>query len=436
MEDTTSQISLKIFRDRRFVPLVTSFAEKSAEAFSLGREEVLKLTLACEEIFVYLCQAGKGAETITIEASNGVYYTRVKFLFKAHGFSLRSFNLTASVSLDSLASLEEMGLLIASRSVENFCITEDPQEGYALALIKEKSYPESTEIEAPKIKPIKIFTPKIPGPEGLKLFSRLVVAFYPARFPPAFCFPGKIVDMVSSGEFNAAVAMDDGGQIGGGILWRWLGEKLVEFFGPYLFSQPPDTGMAEGLIDACIGQIAKTDAMGLVTRYSTPELPKGYFESSGSVDFIQPDGPIRTSPVYYRQLHEDLGCQVWAHPDLEGFLRIEYNRLFFAREIHLTRHEGEERSPYSVFAPQFDRSHHQVTLRPILEGNDAFNNLSQHVTVLRAEGLMNIFFEIDLGQAWQTSMTPALLGNGFRPRFILPYGGEADVVVFQYQEGK
>ena len=437
MKDTNSQISLKIFRDQRFVPLVTSFAEKSAVAFSLGREEALKLTLACEEIFVYLCHAGKGAETITIEAANGVYYGQVKFLFKARGFNLRSFNLTASVSLDNKASLEEMGLLIASRSVENFYITEDPQQGYALVLIKEKSYPESTEIEAPKIKPIKMFTLKIPGPEGLKLFSRLVVAHYPGRsYLPALRFPGKIVDMVSSGEFNAAVAMDEGGQIGGGILWRWVGEKLVEFFGPYLFNQPPDTGMAEGLIDACIGQIAKTDAMGLITRYSTPELPKGYFESSGSVDFIQPDGTTKTSPVFYRQLHEDLGCQVWAHADLEGFLRTEYGRLFFAREIHLTRHEGEGRSPYSVFAPQFDRSHHQVTLRPILEGTDAFDNLSLHIKVLRAEGLINIFFEIDLGQAWQANFAPALMGNGFRPRFILPYGGEADVVVFQHQEGK
>jgi hypothetical protein len=140
-------------------------------------------------------------------------------------------------------------------------------------------------------------------------------------------------------------------------------------------------------------------------------------------------------PLYFRQLHEDLGCQVWAHPVLEDFLRAEYRRLFFAREIRSTRYGGEQRPAHSVFAPQFDRTNRQVTLRAIWDGADASENLSQHLKVLKAERLPNIFFEVDLGHAWQANLSQILIDSGFRPRLILPYGGEADVVVFQYQGG-
>ena len=242
--------------------------------------------------------------------------------------------------------------------------------------------------------------------------------------------------MIACGEYSATVALGDQGQIGGGIVWRWVGDKTVELFGPYVFHQPADSELANGLVDSCLGRIAKTEAIGLISRISTPELPKRYFEQIGSVDFIQPGGTSQPWSVYYRQLYEDPGCQVWAHPDLQGFLRAEYNRLSFAREIRLTRHEGERRPPYSVFAGQFERAHHQITLRAIWDGEDAAANLTQHVKVLKAENLPNIFFEIDLAQAWQANLTQALLENHFHPRLILPYGGQADVVVFQYQGGK
>jgi anti-sigma regulatory factor (Ser/Thr protein kinase) len=437
MENHRIQVSLKTYLDRNFLPMVISFVENSAMVFGLGTEDVLKLTLACEEIFAYLCQVGQIDETIDVEVSNGRYFAQVKFLFKAHDFNPRAFNLTTSVSLDDQASLEEMGLLIASRSADRFTITGSPQQGLELVLIKEKSYPGLTELKMPEVKPIKNFLVKTPDAEEIKFFCHLILGYYSTPFyPPSFRFPGKIVDMIGSGEYQAAVAMDSGGQLGGGIIWRWAGGKLVEFFGPYCFNQLPVSGMAERLIDTCIGQIAKTDAISLISRYTISKLPEGYFELLGSLDLMQPDGTMKSSPVFYRQLHEDLGCKVWAHPDLEGFLRTEYGRLFFAREIRLIQPEGEMRSPYSVFTAQFDRFHHQVALRPILEGTDAFNNLSQHVRVIKAEGLMGIFFEIDLGLAWQATLTPSLLGNGFRPRLILPYGGEADLVVFQYQEGR
>jgi len=429
-------LSLNVPLSHDFLRLVTGFAEESAKAFGLATSEALKLTLAAEEIFTHICQSAKADDAIGIEAVSGCYYALLRFIFKAPDFDPRTFNLTARVSLDDESGLKEMGLLIASRAVDRFYITESPQQKLELGLVKEKAYPEGTDLEVPRMKEIRNVDVRSPDPDGLKLFARLAAAYYPTHFClPSFRFPGKVVDMVASGEYEATVASGDHGEISAGVLWHWVGKRLVEFFGPYLFSQG-DSGMAQRIMESCLTRIAKTEAIGLMSRCSTPELPRGYFESLGTIDLFDPDGTSRPWSIFYRQLQEDLGCQVWSHPDLEAFLRTEYGRLFFAREILLTRHEGEVRPPHSVFSVQFDRSHYQATLRAIWDGEDMTDNLSQHVKVLTAESLPNIFFAIDLSKAWQAALTPSLLQNGFLPKILLPYAGEGDVVVFQYGGGK
>ncbi|MBM4276838.1 MAG: hypothetical protein FJ130_03015 [Deltaproteobacteria bacterium] len=435
MKEENIKFSLRTRLGAGFTRIATSFAEESAKAFGMAQPEALKLTLACEEIFMYLSKVGQDRETVEIEMMDGGYYVQSTFLFKTHHFNPRAFNLTAAVNLDDKSSLEEMGLLIASRTVDRFHITEGAQQSVGVVLIKEKSYPELTELGVPEIEPMNTYKVKTSDPNTLKLFIRLLLAYYPGHlYPTGFRFPGKVLDMASSGEYGVQLALDEQGRIGGGLIWRRIGSKAVESFGPYIFNQPPDSKMAQDLTDAIIGKVAKTEAIGLISRYSTPELPRGYFEPLGSIDIFQTDGTVSSLPIYYRQLLEDTGCQVWAHPGLKEFLQAEYSRLFFAREIRLTRYEGEQRSPYSVFVPQFDRSNRQVTLRAIWDGADAADNLSRHVAVLRSENVRNIFFEIDLSASWQANLTETLLGKGFRPRLILPYGGEADVVIFQFEE--
>lgn len=432
-----ARVLLKTYLDLRFLRLVTSFAEDAALAFGLAAPEARKLTLACEEIFAYLCGAGHADEEITVEAENGGYYVRLKFLFKAHQFDLRALNLTSTVSPGDAASLEEMGLLIAAKFVDDFHFAEDLQHGSGLVLIKEKAYPAPAGTELPVIGPVKDFHIASPDPEDLKLFVRLVTAHYPDhQYIESFRLPGKVVDMVASGEYDVKLAVGEQGQIAGGIVWRRLGAGTIESFGPYLFNQQADLGLSEELTASCIGQIARTDAIGLICRYATPELPGGYFESLGAINLVGQAGVPAPQTVYYRELREDPGCRVWAHPDLAGFLRAEYSRLFFTRDIQLAVHEGEQRSPHSIFAPQFDRANRRITLRPIWDGADAAANLAQHVKILSAEGLLNIFFEIDLACAWQAALTPVLLNNGFSPRLVLPYGGRADVVVFQHEGGE
>lgn len=437
MKEKNTKLLLNIPLNSGYVRLVTLFIEEAAKAFGLDNDGAVRLTLAGEEIFAYLSQTGRPDEPMALEAMDGHYYVQIRFLFHDHGFNPRAFNITAQVAFDDRESLNEMGLLIAARTVDRFHITAVPSGGVELVLTKEKAYPEPADLARPEIQPARSWLMQTPDPENLKLFSSQITACYPENlFSAAFGIPGKIVDMVASGDYGATLAIGEKGQIGGGVLWRWIGNKTVESFGPYLFNPMPSTTLATELLDACLQRITKTSAVGLIHHYATPELPQRYFESIGTIDLIAADGLTTTRPVYYRHLNEDLGCRVWVHPDLEDFLRTFYQDQFFAREIRLTQYGGEQRPAYSVLAPQFDRVNGKVTLHAIWDGADIADNLARHVAVFKAEKLRNLFFEVDLGCAWQANLVPALLANAFRPRLLLPYGGEADIVVFQHSESQ
>jgi hypothetical protein len=144
------------------------------------------------------------------------------------------------------------------------------------------------------------------------------------------------------------------------------------------------------------------------------------------------DGHPVELDAFYRHLGEDLGSAAWCHPLLEGFLASEYERLAFARQIHLVRDEGETHSPFSVLSAELDRSVGSVTLRPVWWGKDASRTVASYVNVLLREDVSCILFEIDLGEPWHSYFVPALLDHGFVPRFVLPLAGKGDVAVFQH----
>jgi hypothetical protein len=430
------EVTLGLRADLVFLPLATAFSEKAAMAFGLGEPEALALTLATEEVFSYLCAAAAPGGEVQIRCRRGGYYVEQEMVFAARGFDMRAFNVTASAALDEQAGMHETGLLIASRIVDRFQFFKEDQ-ALRLVLVKEKSYPSLSELAVPEAKPLDKFFVRPPDPEELKIFVRRVNDQYPAHnLPLSFGLPGKVVDMTACGEYFGAIAADKTGRVGGGIIWRWVGAKLVEFYGPYLFDQPSQSGMARSVVDACLGSIARTGAIGLINRYPTPELPREYFECLGSLILRTKTGDSVDMPAYYRHLEEDLGLSVWAHPALEPFLSSEYRRLFFAREIKPVRDEGEFSSDFSVLSAEFDRGAGRVTLHPVWWGNDASETLAAHAETLRREELPNIFFEMDVGLPWHCHFTPGLFSSGFEPRLVLPYAGKGDLVIFQLKTGE
>ncbi|MFH1490498.1 MAG: hypothetical protein ABII06_16445 [Pseudomonadota bacterium] len=415
-----------------FLTVATAFVETGAAALGFGKKETVALTLATEEIFSYLCKASPPDRAIEIRCVSKGYYLRLTFLFGAEDFNIRAFNMTASVSFDDESSLDEMGLMIASRFVDRLRFRQEKSGQYELVLVKEKTYPEPDQSPLPRTGPIKDFKIHEPDIEELKLFSRLLNPLYKDQIiPEAFRFPGKLADMITSGEYRALLAFGPTGRIGGGIMWHWSGRKTVDCAGPYLFLEGPDPRLSESLIEACLGAIAKTPAIGLINRFPTEDLPKAYFEPLGTLTVYSGEGAETILPAYFRQMHEDLGSAVWSHPLLEDFLRQQYGRFVFPREIRKVESQGEEVNPYSVLTADIDKSQKLITLRPVRSGRDIETNLNNHLRLFEKEAYANIFFEMDLGIPWHAHFTPALFGEGFRPRLLLPYAGEGDMVVFQ-----
>ena len=251
-----SEVTLSLDADLVFLRLATSFAEQSAGAFGLAEPEALALTLATEEIFAYLCQVAATGREIRMKCRGSGYAAEQEFLFDARDFNLRTFNLTVSANLDERAGMDETGLLIASRLVDRFQIFEAPQ-GLRLILTVDKSYASMPHLGIPEAKPLETFSVRSPDPEEIRIFVRMLTEHYASCVVPvSFGYPGKVVDMVASGEYFAKVVCDGAGHIGGGIVWRWDGGRLVELFGPYLFNQSSQSLMAQALINSCIEAIA------------------------------------------------------------------------------------------------------------------------------------------------------------------------------------
>lgn len=430
------EVLLSLRADPIFLPLATAFAEKSAIAFGLGESEALSLTLAVEEVFLYLARIAAPMGEVQIRARGGGYYAEAEFLFRSEDFDMRTFNITSKACIDPDADFCETGMLIASRMVEGFRFEEVDQK-LRLTLTKAKIYPQVSDVKLPVAVPLENYViRKALDPEEIKLLIRRVSMECAEQVVPEACrTPGMMVDLVAAGDYEVAIAIDRIGRIGGGIIWKWEGTGLVECFGPYTFGQDADSTIPRALVDACIENIARTEAKGLINRYPTPDLPKEYFETLGALTFQLGGGASVELAAYYRHLLEDLGGSVWSHPLLKDFLEEQYRRLFFAREIVPAKTEGESLSPFSVLSAEFDRGRSRVTLRPVWWGHDSQSCIADHVETLRKEKIASILFEMDLGRSWQCHFTPALLRNNFEPRLILPYAGKSDLVIFQYTAG-
>ena len=433
MQPETIQLTVPL--EAAFTGLVTAFSEQAARALGLDAAAALKLTLSAEEVFSYLARHSPEVRWVRLEVISGGYYVELQVVFPPARVDLAVFNLTSSLSLEDDSDLEKLGLLIASRSADRFAIRREADGTICIAFRKEKTYPPAEDIPPPPTRPLAEFSLEAPDPQQIKAISHLLAASYPAQYyPSAFGVPGKLADMLASGAYQAVVARDRAGHIGGCFIWRGPEGSLIHGYGPYLFGQPQDSPVAAAVVESCLEQVGKLPAVGILVRYPTPQLPADYFERLGSLDYHRADGSRLEWPHFFRQLQEDPGAQVWAHPELEDFLQETYQRLELARSIWTTRPEGESRPEHSVFAAHLDPGQGHVTLRPLWDGKDAAANLARHLELLRADGFRNLLLGMDLGVAWQAELVPDALSVGFRPRLVIPYGGTADVVIFQHQD--
>lgn len=436
-EKPDRNLTLKLPTLSSFLTVAVQFVEKAADAFGLGRDEALNLSLATEEIFSYLSREVCVGKPIEIECENGLYYTRVCFRLVAPALNLGGLNITSAVAADDETGLADMGLMLASRSVDRLSIIAETQNRICLSLEKEKAYPSIAAGDAlPSPEAEDAIALATPDAEGLKQFAiRVSQTCPPPLCPPFFTYPGKVVDMVAGGAYRAVTAVTPKGDIAGGLLFCYRTDRIVQIFGPFVFAVSGAAEMAKMLLDACISKVARTRAVGMVSLNGLPEALEKHFEPLGALIHYLENGETLSRPCHYRLLHEDPGCTIWTHEDLQEQLEREYRRLVLAREIRVVRDLGESKTGVSIFSAELRRERAEAILRPLWPGADFAVNVERHTRFLGEDEVRNLFFELDLGVSWHAALIPALLANGFKAEIILPFAGQADLVIFQHHPG-
>lgn len=431
MKHTQKSASLRVPAALMHLPAVRSFLEETAQAFGFAQGDCFRIGLAGEELFSYVCSLESAGGFLEVILHSVDYQIRVTFLFDAQQFDPWAFNIGAHISPDDEASLGELGLLLASRAVDRFAISLRHDGRIELLVVKDKTYPETPPEAQLPVQAGNRWHIRNAKPDDIRLFTGWVRQFCSLRScPPFLNSAGRIIDMIASGEYGMIVAVDEKEMVVGGALWHERTDKAFESFGPYIASEGL-TGCANDLIEGMVSRVARSRAVCLLSRWMTPAMPSGAFELLGDIALRDAEGAVHVIPVGYRHLKEDTGCRVWTAPELEPFLRSEYDRLCFARELVVARTEGEHKPAHSVFAARIDRQRLSATLTAVLDGYDAEENLRRQVAAFERETMLNIFFELDLSTAWQAALAPILLRNGFVPKLIMPYAGTADIVLFQ-----
>jgi len=431
------QLVLELPAETAFLPSAAAAAENAAQAFGLDQAGALRLALAVEEFFAYLCRHAGREEPIRLTLSQGGTFTRADFRFRAGEVSLRALNFAASVDLDS-GDDAELGLLVAARTTDRCGLERSGPDVFHLHAEVDRSYPEAEAQSAPQHLAAPLRLEPAPAPGALQHAALLAAGRYPARLRPhSFTRPERFADMIASHQYQALLALDAGGRPAGLICWRGSGRRAVVFSGPYVFDPALAEDAARLLTEGFLARVARTEALCAFSERPTADLPRGWFESLGALTLHGPDGaePVE-QPAYFRHLREDAGAAVWAHPDLSAFLRREYDRLAFSRDLLAAAPTDPARLPaHSLLATTLDRQRGLAILRPLLDGRDFRANLAAHVEAIGEQGLKDILLHLDLSEPWQGALAPILTACGFAPRLLLPHAGDSDILVLQHAPG-
>jgi hypothetical protein len=427
-------LSLSLNASRPYLPVVTQFVESAATVFGLQKEAYLRLGLATEEIFLYLSDVLCPDKPLEVECLNGFYYVRVYFRFSAVELTLSSLNVASTIASRREDDLNEMGLMIASRSIDHLHLVVEKNHRVCLSITKDKTYPRY-EGKLPLPQPAQRIVTEAPDAEGLKDFAVLTAQqeALPSR-PAFFDSPGKLVDMVHEGQYSVLAAKNQKNEVIGGMVLHRRTEQIVQCFGPYSFRRDQEREIGEALLNACLAGIARTKALGLLSLSGLPEFLRNHFDALGALRYRGEGGTPVEEVAYYRLLHEDPGFEVWSSASLTDYLRREYKRLALAREIRPIRDMGEATGESSLFSAELHRDRFSVTLRPLLPGKDLAANLARHLRFLREDRFLNIYFELDLGMPWHAGLMDALLEARFKPGIIIPFAGKSDLLIMQHDD--
>lgn len=426
MQLNDQHISAKIWADRQWVPLAQAVVEKSCPAMGLAPAQTGRLTMAVEEIVMFLAGTSPGT-AVHMEIIPGGWHVKARLSFRTDPSDLWAMNLCSGARVAEDRDLTHLGLVLASRMTDRFSIRLEGGT-VCLTLRQDLTYP-SVETKPGKLlaQQGQLSIDPNPDPSLVKEACIRALCLYDAKsLHQTFFKPGKMADMVARQDMTMAVALAPAGEVAGAVCWQAGAGRSLTFFGPYSFEA--GERCAAMLTEHMIQRAARTHALGLFSGRATSDLPRTDFECLGSLGTSD-----QKMKIWYRHLGEDPGTTVWSHPDLIPFLEKQYQDLVLMRQIRPTQEMGEALPDRSVISARLRPKLSEAVLFPLVGGRDMAGCLVNHAITLTKEGYQSILFQLDLSQGWQAALGGIALNSGFRPRLVLPYGGTSDIVVFEYE---
>ncbi len=401
--------------DYAMAPVASRFAEETGRVWGMEKGQQVKIAMAVEELFLFLASDAREGESAKLICHHGGYYMQVTGVFPVRSLPVALFNITAKVHQDDEESLSQLGLLLAARAVDRLEMVKTAVS-LELRLIIEREYPPGTGDDRP-LPPGAYKIKDGAAAQDWKHLAQRIYGRYGEKAPGFTQFPGKLVDMIASNDYDAVVAADSQGNIAGGVIWKKVG-KMAEMYGPYVFCDQP--GLIAELLDASLAKMGRSQAVCVVNRTPLEMMPPGYFENLG--------------PDLYRQLAEDQGALSYVHPGLNDFVAAAYQRLVLPRHIQTVQLAGEKLPLHSALSANVDWRLGQATVSILAAGANLTENLTNHVAFLKAHGVGQILFRLDLGLYNDALLGQEIMAAGFEPQILLPWGGTGDVVLFVHQE--
>jgi len=420
----------------RFV--VEAMVAKAAEVSGLTVDESFLLAQACGEVHGFLSQGPEDSQ-LDWRVLGGRSYAEAQVWLPARP---RTWQALQACQLSGMlrdhtrerllpaAGLKpgQTSLMRAARAVERVSLRAEERR-VGLCLRKEHGYPDwegEPLAPAPSQPPQRLDVPTL---AGLQEFCSRLRLDQPEA-PGWLSHPQRLADLLACEELQGVLAYGLQDRVLGAMFWRFR-NRIVDGLGPYLL-QGQSKELAESLLNHCLKAIGRTPAVGLSVSYITPALPVDQFELLGKVRELV-SRKFREVPIYFRQLHEDPGGFVWSTPELEPWLREQYQALALAREIRLLGPASAVQSPYSAFSTQASGERSRLVLRPIHTGQDFSDNLQRYLAAAREIACPNVFLEMELSQSWQVSLAQDLQALNFRPCYVRPLGGEGlDLLIWQH----
>ncbi len=414
----TETLSLELPAKKVFQPVLAGFLIEGMRSWNIPEADALALRLASEEVFRRIEGLAERLETKLTYRTHGLELT---FAFRLGSVDLHRLNLVA----EERSSRSDW--LVVSRFLDRLKVSHGFGGRLELALSKDRSYRQLAETLSPLDIDWQLAELRRPNERELQLFTaRLSRSCDPERLSPFLHKPGKLRDMLASGNLDIQLALDGQSDPLGGTILDLRDPRWIHIHGPFDFTQ--DRGLGETLMENLEERLQAHRPGLLAADPALYRAPQATMELGVRRLRLHQDAELTVA----FQLRPNIGRDgvVWTDERLRPFLEAEYQRLGLQRELQDWQQGLRPTKGRSVISCDLDREYRDATLRPVLAGGDIADNLRRHLERLNREGYLNACFELDLGDARQLRFLEPLAELGFSPAYLLPNAGRSDLLVF------